>query len=64
MKIDMSGIEQMAAGLDPSAMTDPSKMEELLSQGMFEPKATPSRPPRWSAWRRCWPWSRAGCRRW
>ena len=41
MKIDMSGIEQMAAGLDPSAMTDPSKMEELLSQGMFEPKATP-----------------------
>jgi putative hydrolase len=41
MKVDMSGIEQMAAGLDPSALTDPSKMEELLSQGMFEPKATP-----------------------
>lgn len=45
MKVDMSGIEQMAAGLDPTALTDPSKMEELLSQselgGMFEPKATP-----------------------
>ena len=41
MKIDMSGMEQMAAGFDPSALADPSKMEELLSQGMFEPKATP-----------------------
>jgi putative hydrolase len=45
MKIDMSGIEQMAAGFDPSSLADPSKMEELLSQselgGMFEPKATP-----------------------
>ena len=41
MKIDMSGIEQLGAGLDPSALSDPSKMEELLSQGMFEPKATP-----------------------
>ena len=41
MKIDMSGIEQMASGFDPSALADPSKMEELLSQGMFEPKATP-----------------------
>jgi len=34
MKIDMSGMEQMAAGFDPSALADPSKMEELLSQGM------------------------------
>ena len=41
MKIDMSGIEQLSAGFDPSALSDPSKMEELLSQGMFEPKATP-----------------------
>jgi putative hydrolase len=46
MKVDMSGIEQMAAGFDPTSLTDPSKMEELLSQaqmegGMFEPKATP-----------------------
>jgi|GEM_PF-2031846 len=35
------GIEQMASGFDPTALTDLSKMEELLSQGMFEPKATP-----------------------
>ena len=41
MKVDMSGFEQMAAGFDPTSLTDPSKMEELLSQGMFEPKATP-----------------------
>ena len=41
MKIDMSGMEQMAAGFDPASLADPSKMEELLSQGMFEPKATP-----------------------
>ncbi len=41
MKIDMSGIEQLSAGFDPTSLTDPSKMEELLSQGLFEPKATP-----------------------
>ena len=45
MKIDMSGLEQMSAGFDPSSLSDPSKMEELLSQSdlgsMFEPKATP-----------------------
>jgi hypothetical protein len=41
MKVDMSGIEQMASGFDPASLMDPSKMEELLSQGMFEPKATP-----------------------
>lgn len=46
MKVDMSGLEQLTAGLDPSALTDPSKLEELLSQanlegGMFEPKVSP-----------------------
>jgi putative hydrolase len=41
MKVDMSGMEQLAAGIDPAMLTDPSKMEELLSQGLFEPKATP-----------------------
>lgn len=41
MKVDMSGIEAMASGFDPASLMDPSKMEELLSQGMFEPKATP-----------------------
>ena len=41
MKVDMSGIEELAAGFDPTSMGDPSKMEELLAQGMFEPKATP-----------------------
>ena len=41
MKVDTTGIEDLARGIDPSALTDPSKMEELLSQGMFEPKASP-----------------------
>ena len=40
-KIDMSGMEELAQGLDPSALTDPAAMEKLMSQGMFEPKATP-----------------------
>lgn len=41
MKVDMSGMEELAAGIDPASMMDPSKMEELLSQGLFQPKATP-----------------------
>jgi putative hydrolase len=41
MKIDMSGIEDFAQSFNPASLTDPSQMEQLLSQGMFEPKATP-----------------------
>ncbi|WP_167105014.1 zinc-dependent metalloprotease [Mycobacterium sp. DL592] len=41
MKIDMTGIEELAQGFNPAALTDPAAMEQLLSQGMFEPKATP-----------------------
>ena len=41
MKIDMSGMEELAQGLDPSALSDPAAMVKLMSQGMFEPKATP-----------------------
>jgi putative hydrolase len=41
MKIDMSGIEDFARDFNPASLTDPSQMEQLLSQGMFEPKATP-----------------------
>ncbi|BBZ18107.1 zinc-dependent metalloprotease [Mycolicibacterium gadium] len=41
MKIDMSGLEELAQGFNPAALTDPAQMEQLLSQGMFEPKATP-----------------------
>jgi len=37
----MSGIEDFAQGFNPASLTDPSQMEQLLSQGMFEPKATP-----------------------
>ncbi|MEV6770343.1 zinc-dependent metalloprotease [Nocardia sp. NPDC051030] len=42
IKMDFSAIEQAAAGLDPMALAqDPSKLEELLSQGTFEPQTTP-----------------------
>lgn len=41
MKVDMSGIEDLAQGINPAALTDPSQMEQLLNQGIFEPKATP-----------------------
>lgn len=41
MKIDMSGIEELAQGINPASLTDPAAMEQLLSQGIFEPKATP-----------------------
>ncbi|KRE33687.1 hydrolase [Mycobacterium sp. Soil538] len=40
-KIDMSGIEEFARDFNPASLTDPSEMEQLLNQGIFEPKATP-----------------------
>ena len=33
--------ERFAAGFNPASLTDPSQMEQLLNQGIFEPKATP-----------------------
>jgi putative hydrolase len=39
--IDMSGIEELAQGFNPAAMADPAAMEQLLNQGIFEPKSTP-----------------------
>jgi putative hydrolase len=41
IKIDMSGIEELAQGFNPAAMADPAAMEQLLNQGIFEPKASP-----------------------
>ena len=41
MKIDMTGIEDFAQGFNPASLTDPSQLEQLLNQGIFEPKATP-----------------------
>ncbi|WP_299561573.1 zinc-dependent metalloprotease [uncultured Mycolicibacterium sp.] len=41
MKVDMSGIEEFARAFDPASLSDPSALEELLNQGIFEPKATP-----------------------
>ena len=41
MKVDMSGIEDLARGFNPASLSDPAEMEQLLNQGIFEPKATP-----------------------
>lgn len=41
MKIDIAGIEELARDFNPASLADPSAMEELLTQGVFEPKATP-----------------------
>jgi putative hydrolase len=41
MKIDMSGFEDAARDINPMSLGDPAAMEQLLAQGVFEPKATP-----------------------
>lgn len=42
MQIDMTGIEELARDFNPASLADPGAMEQLLSQGVFEPKATPA----------------------
>ena len=42
MKIDMSGIEELARDFNPESLSDPAAIENLLGQGVFEPKATPA----------------------
>jgi len=42
MKIDMSGIEEMARDFNPASLSDPAAIENLLGQGVFEPKQTPA----------------------
>ncbi|QNG19379.1 zinc-dependent metalloprotease [Rhodococcus triatomae] len=39
--MDFSAIEELAKGLDPSALSDPSQLEGILQQGAFEPQTTP-----------------------
>jgi putative hydrolase len=41
MKIDMSGIEDLARDFNPASLADPAAVEQLLGQAAFEPKATP-----------------------
>lgn len=41
MKVDMSGIEEFTRDFNPASLSDPSELERLLNQGIFEPKATP-----------------------
>lgn len=39
--VDFSAMEEMARGLDPSALQDPAALEKVLQGGAFEPKTTP-----------------------
>lgn len=41
IKMDFSALEAAAADIDPSALTDPSKLEELLQRSAVEPQTTP-----------------------
>lgn len=41
MKIDIGGIEELAQGFNPASLADPAALEQLLNQGVFEPKSTP-----------------------
>jgi putative hydrolase len=41
IRMDFSAIEQAAQSIDPMSLADPSKLEELLAQGTFEPQTTP-----------------------
>ncbi|WP_405161288.1 zinc-dependent metalloprotease [Nocardia sp. NBC_01499] len=41
IRMDFSALEEAAQGIDPTALTDPAKLEEILSQGAFEPQTTP-----------------------
>ncbi|PXX69077.1 putative hydrolase [Nocardia tenerifensis] len=41
IRMDFSALEEAAQGIDPMALTDPGKLEEILSQGAFEPQTTP-----------------------
>ncbi|MFV0493788.1 zinc-dependent metalloprotease [Mycobacterium sp.] len=42
MQIDMTGIEELARDFNPASLTDPAAMEQLIGEGVFEPKATPA----------------------
>ena len=41
IQIDISGIEELAQSFNPATMADPNAMEQLLNQGIFEPKPSP-----------------------
>lgn len=41
IKMDFSALEEAAQSIDPMSLTDPGKLEEILSQGTFEPQTTP-----------------------
>lgn len=62
--MDFSAMEEFAKDLDPSALTDPSKLEALMQQGTFEPQNTPEQKAALERLRRCLHWSRVGSRRW
>jgi putative hydrolase len=42
MEVDMHGIEELARDFNPASLNDPAAIEQLLSGGVFEPRATPA----------------------
>ncbi|RJO80050.1 zinc-dependent metalloprotease [Nocardia panacis] len=41
IKMDFSSLEAAAQNIDPAALADPARLEEILAQGSFEPQTTP-----------------------
>ena len=65
ISIDMSGIEELAQGLNPATLADPSAMEQTAQPGHLRAQGlTRSRNPLWSGSRPCSRSSRAGWRPW
>ncbi len=64
MQIDMTGIEELARDFNPASLADPAAMEQLLSQGVFEPKATPAQTQALERLETLLALIEAGCRRW
>lgn len=42
ISVDFSAIEELAKGLDPAMLQDPSALEGILSKGTFEPTTSPA----------------------
>ena len=54
MKIDMSGIEELAQGSIPRRWPTRPRWSSCSPRACSSRRPPRSRPPPWSAWRRCW----------
>ncbi len=55
MKIDMTGIEELARDINPTSLADPAAMEQLLSQEYSSPRQRRPRRRHWNDSKHCSP---------